>query len=63
MGRDGKVVTVNPDISRVKLAQESNGGINNLTIFEEALRVFPEWVRSVTTLCFIGSKIETRSLQ
>lgn len=31
MGRDGKVVTVNPDISRVKLAQESNGGINNLT--------------------------------
>ncbi|XP_022787158.1 uncharacterized protein LOC111327281 [Stylophora pistillata] len=41
VGRGGKVVAVDPDISRIKLAQESHGEISNLAIHEGSASNFP----------------------
>lgn len=41
VGRDGQVVAVDPDVSRVKLAQESHEGISNLKIYEGSASNFP----------------------
>ena len=41
VGRDGKVVAVDPDTARVKLAQKTHGGISNLAIQEGSASNFP----------------------
>lgn len=61
VGRDGKVVAVDPDTARVKLAQKTHGGISNLAIQETS----QEWDHSVTTLsfptlCFTGFRTNMR---
>ena len=41
VGQDGKVVAVDPDIDRIKVAQESHKEVKNLTFYEGSAANFP----------------------
>ncbi|KAL9958124.1 hypothetical protein ACROYT_G035095, partial [Oculina patagonica] len=41
VGQDGKVVAVDPDINRIKVAQESHKGVKNVTFVEGSAANFP----------------------
>ncbi|KAL9952297.1 hypothetical protein ACROYT_G039532 [Oculina patagonica] len=41
VGQDGKVVAVDPDIDRIKVAQESHSTVKNLTFYEGSSTNFP----------------------
>ena len=41
VGRQGKVVAVDPDIDRIQVAGESHKGIENLTFIEGSADNFP----------------------
>ena len=65
VGEKGRVVGVDPDTDRIKVAQESHKGITNLSFFEGSTCNFPgmgsetyDWIYSSAVLHWVSDKKE-----